>query len=54
MALRMMPRLTCQLLILTVLGKFQTQICDLFNTEDRKGVEDSSGYLKGPYRKVIE
>ena len=22
--------------------------------EDRKGVEDSSGYLKGPYRKVIE
>ena len=26
----------------------------LFDTEDRKGVEDSSGYLKGPYRKVIE
>ena len=22
--------------------------------EDRKGIEDSGGYLKGPYRKVIE
>ena len=29
-------------------------IFEFYLVQDRKGIEDSGGYLKGPYRKVIE
>ena len=29
-------------------------IFEFYLLQDRKGIEDSGGYLKGPYRKVIE
>ena len=38
-----------------VLNEVQVKpIFEFYLVQDRKGVEDSGGYLKGPYRKVIE
>ena len=38
-----------------VLNEVQVKpIFEFYLVQDRKGIEDSGGYLKGPYRKVIE
>ena len=38
-----------------VLNEVQVKpIFEFYLVQDRKGIEDSGGYLKGPYRKLIE